>query len=383
MVDLLVPELAQLQRRRSEKWSGYEPGVIGATVAEMDFVLAEPIAKVLHDAISRSDLGYAHEVPARLKQAFTGFAERRLGWRVDPEQLTLIPEVLIGLIELCRVLAPGGSVAFATAGYPPYLKQLPPAGFTTVLIPLREDGWFDLDRLAGELRAGLKVLVLANPHNPTGRVLPREELEQIADLCAEYGAWVLADEIHAPLVLPGAKHVPWFEVSDAARECGISLTSASKAFNLAGLKAALMVTASDRAQDVVRRLPFTAEQVGLLGVIAAEAAFAEGDAWLDALIRQLDANRSLLIDLLATELPQVGWKPPQATYLAWLDLSRLGLGDEPEKALLHKAKVALGSGRDYDPDSTGFVRLNFGTSAGLVTELVTRIAGAAGNLNDC
>lgn len=140
MAELLVPDLAELQRRRSVKWSGYEPGVIAATVAEMDFAVAEPIARVLHDAIDRSDLGYVPGAPATLKEAFSGFAERRFGWRVDPEQVTPVPEVLIGLIgliELCRVLAPGGSVAFATAGYPPFLTQFPPAGFSTVLIPLR------------------------------------------------------------------------------------------------------------------------------------------------------------------------------------------------------------------------------------------------------
>jgi len=377
MVELAVPDLELLQRRRSEKWSGYEPGVIAATVAEMDFELAEPIARVLHEAIDRSDLGYAYEVPKSLQDAFTGFAARRLDWQVDPGLLTLVPDVMIGLIELCRVLAPGGSVGFATAAYPPFLQQLRPAGFTIVEVPLREDGTFDLDRLAAQLRAGLQVLILASPHNPTGRVLPRSELEQIADLCAEHGAWVLADEIHAPLVLPGAKHVPWLEVSPAARPCGISLTSASKAFNLAGLKAALIVTASGRAQDVVRRLPFTAEQVGLLGVVAAEAAFSDGDAWLDAVIDQLDANRTLLGELLAKQLPDISWTPPEATYLAWLDCGRLGLGDQPHVALLEKGKVALGAGRDYDPGSSGFVRLNFGTSAGLVREMVTRMASVA------
>jgi cystathionine beta-lyase len=293
-----------------------------------------------------------------------------LDWQVDPDQLALVSDVMVGLIELCRVLAPGGSVGFATAGYPPFLNQLPPAGFSTVLIPLRPDGWFDLDRLAAELRNGLKVLVLANPHNPTGRVLPRDELEQIADLCAQYGAWVLADEIHAPLVLPGAKHVPWLEVSDAARDCGISLISASKAFNLAGLKAALIVTASDRAQDVVRRLPFNAEQVGLLGVVAAEAAFADGDAWLDAVIRQLDFNRSLLVEQLPAG---VRWTPPEATFVAWLDCGELGLGDDPSEVFLRRAKVALGPGQDYDPASSGFVRLNFGTSDELLTELLRRM----------
>jgi cystathionine beta-lyase len=370
---LTVPQLDILRQRRSEKWSGHPPGVIGATVAELDFELAPPIATVLHDAIARSDLGYAHEVTPQLREAFTGFAARRLGWRVDPDRLTLIPEVLIGLIELCRVLAPGGKVGFATAGYPPFLKQLPPAGFTIRQIPLRADGWFDLDQLAVELRDGLRILILASPHNPTGRVLPRDELEQIADLCAEYDAWVLADEIHAPLVLPGAEFVPWLEVSDAARERGIALTSASKAFNLAGLKCALLVTASDRAQDVVRRLPFTAEQVGLLGVIAAEAAFGDGDPWLDALIAQLDRNRALISERLPAGIT---WSPPQATYLGWLDCGGLGLAPDPATYLLERAKVALGPGSDYDPAGRDRVRLNFGTGPELLTEMLDRITAA-------
>ncbi|GAB3839505.1 MalY/PatB family protein [Kribbella italica] len=370
---LTVPSLDVLRQRRSEKWSGHPPGVIGATVAELDFELAPPIAAVLHDTIARSDLGYAHEVTPRMREAFTGFADRRLGWRVDPDQLTLVPEVLIGLIELCRVLAPGGKVGFATAGYPPFLQQLPPAGFTIRQIPLRVDGSFDLGRLAVELRDGLRVLILASPHNPTGRVLPRAELEQIAELCAQYDAWVLADEIHAPLVLPGAEFVPWLEVSDAARERGITLTSASKAFNLAGLKCAVTVTASDRAQDVVRRLPFAAEQVGLLGVIAAETAFAEGDPWLDALLVQLDANRTLI----GERLPDgISWSPPQATYLGWLDCAGLDLAPDPAGFFLREGKVALGTGSDYDPAGRERVRLNFGTGPELLGEILDRMTSS-------
>ena len=282
---------------------------------------------------------------------------------------------MAGLIELCLALAPGGSVGFATAAYPPFLSQIPQAGLRTVLIPLRSDGWFDLDRLAAALADGLQVLVLANPHNPTGRALPAQELEQIAELCASYGAWVLADEIHAPLVLPGATHVPWLEVSDAARECGITLTSASKAFNLAGLKAALAVTASDRAQDVVRRLPYTAEQAGLLGVLAAEVTFSECDDWLDAVLRQLDANRAYLRD----NLPDgITWTPPEATYLAWLDCGRLALDEEPSEFLLRQGKVALGPGRDYDQAANDFVRLNFGTGPELLAELGSRMRTALG-----
>ncbi|MFI5713464.1 MalY/PatB family protein [Kribbella sp. NPDC051620] len=368
-----VPALEELQRRRSEKWFGHGDGVISATVAEMDFELAEPIAAVLRDAIGRSDLGYTSGVPSSLGTAFAGFAQRRLDWKVDPDRLTLVPDVMVGLIELCRLIAPGGSIGFATATYPPFLQQLPAAGFSLVPIPLSSDGSFDLDALAVRLQQGLDILILPNPHNPTGRVLPPSELTQIAELCAQYGAWVLADEIHAPLVLPGAQHTPWLDVSDAARSCGISLTSASKAFNLAGLKAALVVTASDRAQDLVKRLPFTNDQVGILGVLAAEAAFTDGDEWLDDVLRQLDHNRTLLGDHLPNGIT---WARPQATFVAWLDCAGAGLGDDPAGFFLEQAKVALSPGHSYDPAATSFVRLNFGTGDELLTEMLTRMSGA-------
>lgn len=373
---LTVPDLAALQRRRSEKWDGHEAGVIAATVAEMDFDLAEPIVRVLSDALRRSDLGYAYEVPGALREAFTGFAKRRLNWTVDPARINLVSDVTVGVIEICRALAPGAMVGFATPGYPPFLQQLPAAGLPTVPLPLRPGGSFDLDLLETVLRRGLKVLVLTNPHNPTGRTLPAEEQRQIASLCTVHGAWVIADEIHAPLVLPGAGHVPWLEVSDEARECGIALTSASKAFNLAGLKAALAVAASDRATGVVSRLPYRADQAGLLGVLAAEAAFSECDEWLDALLRQLDANRSYLQEQLPAALT---WTPPEATYLAWLDCSEAGLGAEPHHAILREAKVALSPGRDYDPAATAFVRLNFGTGPDLLVEIVSRLRTLIGD----
>ena len=270
----------------------------------MDFPLAPAVAAALHAAVDRHDLGYAPADPAGLRDAFAGFAGRRLGWRVDPEQVTLVPDVMAGLVELCRVLAePGDAVAFATPAYPPFYTDLPQAGVRLCEVPLGPDDALDLDGLDAALAAGARVLVLANPHNPTGHVPARAELEQIAERCAAHDAWVLADEIHAPLVLPGAVHTPWLELSDAARACGIALTSASKAFNLAGLKAALVVTASDRARGAVARLPDLADRAGLLGVIAAEAAFADGDPWLDAVLKRLDGNRDLLGDRLAAALP--------------------------------------------------------------------------------
>jgi cystathionine beta-lyase len=376
-IDLGVPGLAALQLRRSEKWAGHEAGVLASTIAEMDFALAPPIAASLHAAVERNDLGYAPASLPRFAAEFAGFARRRLGWSVDPDQVTAVPDVMAGLIELCRVLThPGDRVGFVTPGYPPYFDELPQTGVELVTLPASPAGETDLDALDSALAGGLRVLVLANPHNPTGRVLARAELARIAELCASHGAWVLADEVHAPLVLEGATHTSWLEVSDAAREHGIALTSASKAFNLAGLKAALVVTASAPARAVVRRLPPLSDRVGLLGVIAGEVAFAEGEPWLDAVLGRLTENRTLLGDLLAAELPAVRWIAPDASFLAWLDCRGLALGDDPAAAFLERGRIALSRGLDYGPEGAGFVRLNFGTSPEHVEDAVRRMAAS-------
>ena len=291
-IDLTVPGLESLHLRAGEKWAAQDADVLSATIAEMDFPLAPPVAEALHRAIDRDDLGYPGPARATLRRSFARFAARRLDWPVDEDQIVLVPDVMVGLVELCRTIArPGEPVAFATPAYPPFFGALPHAGVKLINVGLRADGSIDLDGLDAALAAGARALVLASPHNPTGRVLPRGELEAIAERCAEREVWVLADEIHAPLTLPGATHLPWLEVSDAARRWGVSVTSASKAFNLAALKAALIVTADPAARDLVARMPPLHEHAGLLGVIAAEAAFDDGDPWLDAVIAQLDANR--------------------------------------------------------------------------------------------
>ena len=268
-----------------------------------------------------------------LRRSFARFAGRRLRWTVDEDQIVLVPDVMVGLVELCRTIAaPGEAVAFATPAYPPFFGALPHAGVKLVNVGLLADGSLDLDGLDAVLAAGVRALVLASPHNPTGRVLPRSELEAIAERCAAHEVWVLADEIHAPLTLPGATHVPWLEVSDAARRWGVTVTSASKAFNLAALKAALIVTADPAARDLVARMAPLHEHAGLLGVIAAEAAFDDGDPWLDAVIAQLDANRDQLGRDLARDLPDIAWRPPAG------DVSRL--------ARLHRSRPRRRARRD-------------------------------------
>jgi cysteine-S-conjugate beta-lyase len=376
-VDLEVPDLATLHKRRSEKWSAEDPDVVASTVAEMDFPLASEIIAALHGAIDRHDLGYTPPTGTQLPAAFANFARRRLHWTVDQHQITLVPDVMAGLIELCRVLLePGDLVAFFTPAYPPFFDELPQARVQLVQLPLGAGNVVDLVLLEAALARGVRALILTNPHNPTGRVLPRTELEQIAELCARYDCLVFADEIHAPLVLEGATHTPWLKVSDAAREHGIALTSASKAFNVAGLKTALLITAAERPRQAVRRVPSLTDRVGILGVIAAETGFNQGDRWLDAVRDQLAANRLLLGDLLAAELPKIKWMPPEASYLAWLDCRALDLGDNPAQTFRERGRVALSPGLSYGPEGAGFVRLNFGTSPEHVTDAVRRMARA-------
>ncbi|HEX8754075.1 MAG TPA: aminotransferase class I/II-fold pyridoxal phosphate-dependent enzyme [Solirubrobacterales bacterium] len=378
-IDLTVPPLAQLERRRSEKWAGQEAGVLAMTVAEMDFPLAAPVAGAVRAALERDDLGYASAAgAASMAEALALFARRRLGWTVDPAQVRPLPDVVVGFVELCRALVPaGGTVALPVPAYPPFFSELPQAGLRIAELPLDATGEFELDDLRAALRGGARALILVNPQNPTGRVIPRARLEAIAELCAEHEAWAIADEIHAPLVLPGAAHTPWLEVSEAAREFGFSLFSASKAFNLAGLKAAQLVTASERARAAAARLPRLAEHAGLLGVLAAEAAFRDGGEWLDAVLLQLAGNRERLGAALTARVPEIRWTPPQGTYLAWLDCRELGLGEEdPAARFLRRGRLALSPGPAYGSAGAGFARLNFATSGELVEEAVRRIAAS-------
>jgi cysteine-S-conjugate beta-lyase len=374
---LRVPELGSLQARRSQKWAEEADTVLSSTVAEMDFELAPPVLAALRAAIDRHDLGYTPSRTPGLSASFAAFAERRMRWHVDPEQVALVTDVMVGVSSLCRALVPQrGAVAFATPNYPPFFVELCPPGISLREVPLREDRSVDLEALDATLAAGASVFVLTSPHNPIGRVFPRGELEQIAAICNEHGAWVIADEIHAPLTLAGAEHIPWLEVSDAARRCGIAVTSASKAFNLAALKCAMVITASGRARDAVARLGGQTDHVGLLGVLAAQAAFDDGDEWLDQVLATLNANRALLAERLPVQLPGVAWTPPAASFLAWIDCRELGLGDDPAAAFLRDGGVALSPGLAYGASGAGFVRLNFGTDAELVGEMLRRMRSA-------
>lgn len=389
MNDLLrVDELAVLRRRTSAKWSSTDADVLPLPVAEMDFALAPPVANALRAMVDASDTGYAYAEPV-LGDAVAAFAGRRWGWDVDPAQVSPAADVAVGAVELLRVLCPGRArVVVNPPVYPPFYLWVRDVGADVLEVPLqhRDDGgWrLDLDALEQAFRQRPAAYVLCNPHNPVGRVHDADELAEVARLAAAHGVVVIADEVHAPLVLPGgARHTPFLTVPGGA-DVGIALVSASKAFNLAGLKCAAVVTAGPDMAAVARRVPDDHRwRVGQPGLLATLAAFRDGDAWLDRLLATLAARRDQLASLLTKRMPAVRWHPPAATYLAWLDCRDLDpreirSGEEPQRLFLERGRVALEAGAHFGTGGAGWVRLNYATSEQILDEAVTRMAAATG-----
>lgn len=373
-----------LERPSSRKWS-LHPGTIGAWVAEMDFGTAPVVREALGRAIADDVLGYlSPATAAELGEATAAWQAREHGWHVDPERVHAVSDVMAALGVAVEEYSPAGSaVIVPTPAYMPFLTYLERLGRSVVEVPgVVVDGrWqHDLEGLDRAFAAGARTLVLCNPHNPTGTVLPRDELEAIARLVDHHGGRVFADEIHAPIRFDGRRHVPYASVSETAAAHTITGTSASKAWNIPGLKAAQLITSNDADEAVYRRFGFAVVHgASTLGVIAATAAYRDGDAWLRGAIAYLQRNRDLLGALLAERLPAVRWQPPEATYLAWLDLGALGrerLGGSPATLLLERAGVVLTDGALCGSGFDDHVRLVFATPAPVLEEAVDRIAAA-------
>lgn len=375
--------LDTLRTRTSMKWRAFPADVLPLPVAEMDFPLAEPISRVLLDAIRRSDTGYAPPT-SDLPAAFAAFAQARWGWTVDPAQVFTTTDVGVAIVEtLRRVTSPGDGVIINSPVYFPFYDLVAEAGATVVDVPLTGgliEGWsLDFDGIEAAFQAGARAYLLCNPHNPVGLVHSAEQLRELASLARKYGAIIVSDEIHGPLVYAGVDYTPFLNASDDAREVGVSVTAASKGWNLAGLKTAIMVTAGGRAAPIVAGMPLEVYwRTSILGLHASITAYRECTDWLDGIVASLDSNRALLGELLADQLPEVGYRMPDATYLAWLDFRELGWGDDPAVHALEHAKVALSNGPPFGPAGIGFARLNLACSPEVLKEAVARLANSAG-----
>jgi len=388
--------LEQLRRRGSMKWRTHPADVLPLWVAEMDVLLAPPIADALREAVDTGDTGYP--AGTGFAESLAAFAARRWRWDgVEIDRVAVIPDVMTGAVQVLRLITDrGGPVVVNSPVYAPFYAFVTHDDRRIVEAPLGPDLRIDPDTLEEAFRRARKdsgrgriAYLLSNPHNPTGTVHTFEELATVAQLARRYGVRVVADEIHAPLVLPGADFTPYLSVPGS--EDAFSLMSATKGWNLAGIKAALAVAGPEAAPDL-RRIPEEVHHgASYLGVIAHTAAYRHGDRWLDALLAGLDGNRTLLGELVAEHLPGIGYTRPEGTYLAWLDCRSLALDPEedstdlpvvtdlagPARLFLEHARVALSAGHIFGTGGAGHVRLNFATSRSVLTEAITRMGHAA------
>ncbi len=388
-MSVMVSAFEAHRSRTSEKYTTHPPEVLPMFVAEMDVTLAEPVRDALVRAVTDGDTGYVGHGRA-LPEAFADFAADRWSWRVDPDLVRTTTDVSVAAVEtLRRVIGPRERVIVMPPVYPPFRDYVTEAGGTVTEVPLLPPaegpgdtaatttaGWrMDLEGVRRAFVDGVRTVLLCNPHNPLGLVHPRDELAALARLAAEHDAVVVSDEIHAPLTHADAAFTPFLDSCPEAAGLGVALTSASKAWNLAGTKCALMVGASDRARAWFDGMPTeVVERTGILGYTASVAAFRAGGPWLASLLGELSANRRTLAERLDEVLPGAVYRQPQASYLAWIDLRATPFGDDPAAVLLDRAQVALSRGLDFGRQGAGHVRLNFGCSAETLDEALRRLS---------
>lgn len=373
---LQVGPLEKLRERSSTKWREFPSEVLPMHVAEMDYEIALPIREKLASMIAGSDTGYLGPMP-ELAHSMAGFAKARWNWEIDTESVFTATDVGVGMIEMARMIVkPGDGIVYNTPVYHNIGNWIDELKCRRVDAPLKRDGLhytLDFDAIETAYKSGAKLHFLCNPANPVGTIFSREELSKLAELAAQYGVAIFSDEIHAPLTYKEHTFVPFLSVSDTAREVGICVTSASKSWNLAGLKCAEIVTASPKWHAVALSMPPAVRwRSSLFGAAAGTVAY-QSPEWLDQAVATNDNNRHFLKSVLDAKLPQIGYRIPDFSYLAWLDLTALNLGVDPFQRLLEEAKVAFNSGATFSATHTQFVRLNFGTSEEIIEEAVTRI----------
>lgn len=382
MTDGLVRDLSDAEARRASvlKWGMAPDDVLPAWVAETDYALCPAITDALTNAIHQGIVGYPRFDPfgGEIGTAYSGFAQRHYGQVVDPDHVLPVVDVTAGVRVALDVLSEPGPMVFPLPGYAPQLDIAQVTGrarVDLVVDPDAERAEIDLDRLDALFAAGARTLLLTQPHNPWGRCFTRAELEGVRDVVVRHRARVVSDEIHAPLVLPGAEHVSYLAI-DGTADHAVAVVAASKAFNTPGLRCAQIVTADDATRDLLAAEPMARnDSWSPLGVIASVAAYTRCDAWLAALVARLDRQRTLLGQLLAEHLPEARMRPLEATYLAWLDLRAYG-HDDPAAVCLERGRVWVAPGHDYHPGLPGHVRLNIATSADRLTEIVARMRKA-------
>lgn len=371
--------LAELQKKSSQKWRKYDKHILPMHIAEMDFDIALEIKTEIVDRVQRGDLGYLGPIP-ELGDAVSKFAFNRWGWNLDPNLVTPAVDVGVAAIEVIRVLANSGDqVLINSPAYSNFFNWLDELKMQLVDVPMLQSaqGWeLDFVGIEDAFKSGIKIYLLCNPQNPVGHVHAENELRAVAELANKYQVFVISDEIHAPLTYSDISFTPYLKIPEAS-ETGYAITSASKAWNISGLKAAVIVSGSEKAANRIAALPKAVHmRTSIVGAFAMIAAMNSATAWLDETLDILNHRRFLLQELLLDLAPGVQYKIPSAGYLAWLDLTSFGENDNWHDHFVNEGKVSIVPGQEFGHQYKNFIRLNFATYPEILEEGVRRISKA-------
>jgi cystathionine beta-lyase len=373
-----------MRARRGSKWHHYAEDILPAWVADMDFTVPDPVQRAISRVVEERDYGYPWRAKAdSLEAAFSARMVERFGWQTDPSLVLPIAELVQALFLTVMAFSdPGDGVVMQTPIYPPFLNAIDQTGRKRVNNPLADSGTrfvLDVEGLHRAVDARTRVILLCSPHNPTGRVWERAELAAIADLAIARDLVIVSDEIHADLVYPGSCHTPIASLGEDVAARTVTLSSATKSFNIAGLRCALIHFGSEALRERFRsRFPDRAlGAVNSVGVDATVAAWRDGQPWLDQVMARLRVNRDRLATWVKEEAPTIHHYAPESTYLAWLDCRDLPVPEgNPHAFFLKEGKVGLSRGREFGPQGGTCVRLNFATSADTLEDMMRRMRTA-------
>lgn len=375
----------------SIKWNEYDEDVLPLWVADMDFPVAEPVLRSLRARVEHGIFGYpdVHPKPgtvSELQEVLVERMQQRYNWRLAPEDIMLLPGVIVGLNLACQAVgSQGEGVLIQTPVYPPFFRTACNAGMLLQESQLarQADGHYEVDWESFEaaFTSQTRVFILCNPHNPVGRVFRQEELEHIAEICLRKGVIVCSDEIHCDLVFKGHKHIPIASLDGEIARSTVTLMSPTKTFNLAGLQCSFAIVQNkELRQKLVDAMHGLVMWVNLMGRNAALVAYRSGQEWLSQVLGYLEANRDYLFAYLQSELPELGMVKPEGTYLAWLDCREAGIQGNPYEFFLQHARLGFNDGCTFGAGGEGFVRMNFACSRQVLAQALERMKAALNQL---
>ena len=363
----MKPDFNLLHNRRdsdSVKWNFYDKDILPLWVADTDFLSPPTVIDALRERITHGIFGYSKPSDST-KETIQRWFQNRHNWAIALEDIILIPGVVQGFNITAKAFSnPGDSVLIQTPAYHPFFHVAENSNLEQIATPLSQDPdgnyLINENHLTSTIQPQTRVFMLCNPQNPTGRVFSKSELQVVAKICIENNIIICSDEIHSDLVFPGNKHIPISTLSGNVSDITVTLISASKTFNIAGLKSSAVIITNQRLREqFASAATGFVGSVNLLGELALRTSFDLGEVWLEHLLIYLESNRKHLVEIVNADLPGIQILEPEGTYLGWLNCTDLNLED-PAKFFLERARVAVNSGTWFGEEYRQYIRLNFG-----------------------